>query len=97
MFEVTLTQEELGLLAICAVRYCQGRQTYMPKTIQDICLKHINEFSDKDLGVLVNDFKSQTEFGDPNIDYKDWVQFGKKLHAEQMKRLGGLSTNNDSL
>jgi hypothetical protein len=33
---IKLDQENFGTLAICAIRYCQGRQTYMPSLVQGI-------------------------------------------------------------
>ena len=41
--------DDFGTLAICAIRYCHGRQTYMPDLVQDIIRQHLRELSDQDL------------------------------------------------
>ena len=37
---ITLNPEEFATLAICAIRYCHGRQTYMPSLVQGIIRPH---------------------------------------------------------
>lgn len=84
-----LSQEDFGTLCICAVRYCQGRQTYMPSLVQRIVKQHFSEFSDKDLGVMINDCRFQEQFnlyGDERIDKPDWMKWKEDLLKEKSRR-----------
>jgi hypothetical protein len=86
---VSLTEEDFGTLLVCSIRYCQGRQTYMPTSVQDIGRKHLKELSDKDLGVLLNDCKTQDEFGiygDIEIDKPGWLVWRANLENEKAVR-----------
>ena len=40
---IALTPEDFATLAICAIRYCHGRQTYMPGLVQRIIRPHLAE------------------------------------------------------
>ena len=46
-----ITQENFGTLAICAIRYCHGRQTYMPELVRGIVAPHLPDVSDKALTI----------------------------------------------
>lgn len=86
---VKLTQEDFGTLLICAIRYCHGRQTYMPSTVQSIGRQHLIELTDKDLAVLLNDCKSQEKldmFGDERVDKPQWLVWKSQLENEKDKR-----------
>ena len=52
---IKLTQDEFGVLCLCALRYCHGRMTYMPSLIQSIVLQHKDELSDKDRACILQD------------------------------------------
>ena len=54
-----IDNEDFGALAVCAIRYCQGRRTYMPELVRGIIRGHIDEVSDKDLQVMINDCEYQ--------------------------------------
>ena len=64
-----IDDENFGTLAVCAIRYCQGRQTYMPELVRGIIREHIAEVTDKDLQVMINDCESQALWGDYGSDY----------------------------
>ena len=86
---MNISSEDFGTLAICAIRYCQGRQTYMPKLVQGIVKLHISEISDKDLQVLINDCESQAMWGGnygSDYDKQNWLEYRDFLIAEQNKR-----------
>lgn len=51
---MNIDNADFGILAVCAVRYCQGRETYMPELIRGIVREHISEVTDKDLQVKYN-------------------------------------------
>ena len=86
---IKLDQENFGTLAICAIRYCQGRQTYMPSLVQGILKPHLKELSDKDLSVMLDDCDFQERmnlYGSDTIDKPDWLAWKETLLAEKESR-----------
>lgn len=91
---IKLTQDDFGLLANCAVRYCFGRQTYMPSSIMKIVITHLSEFDDRTIGCMERDVREALNnhksglmsIGDSKIDLPDWEQFYSMLNAEVEKR-----------
>lgn len=87
---IKLGQEHFGTLAICAIRYCQGRQTYMPSLVQGILKPHLKELSDKDLSVMLDDCEFQKRmnlYGSNTIDKPDWLAWKEALLAEKESRV----------
>ena len=90
--DLNMNQEDFGTLCICAIRYCQGRQTYMPKLVQGIVRQHLKEISDKDLHVMIDDCRYQNDmnlYGDERIDKPNWLKWKQDLLAEQERRNNG--------
>ena len=87
--KITLNPEEFATLAICAIRYCHGRQTYMPSLVQGIIRPHLPELEDRDLYVLLKDCEDMSDFdyGDPVIDKPGWLQWRKELEDERNRRI----------
>ena len=86
---IKLEQDDFGALAVCAIRYCQGRMTYMPDLIRGVIRPHLTELSDKDLQVMINDCDSQVAYGtwgDVNVDKPGWEKWHQELLAEQKRR-----------
>lgn len=86
-----ITQEDFGTLCICAIRYCQGRQTYAPDLVRSIIIPHLHNLSDKDLGVMINDCDYQKRFrlyGGERIDMPGWLRWKELLLAEKQRREG---------
>ena len=84
-----IDQEDFGTLCICAVRYCQGRRTYMPSLVRDIIRPHLPELDDKTIGVMVNDCDYQRRYdcyGDERIDKPGWLEWEQELLQEQKRR-----------
>jgi len=84
-----LEEDDFGTLAICAIRYCHGRQTYMPHLVQDIIIPHLKELSDKDLDVMIDDCDFQESmhlYGDERIDKPGWIKWREELIAERKRR-----------
>jgi hypothetical protein len=83
-----ITKEDFGTLAICAIRYCRGRQTYMPGLVQRIVRSHLTELEDRDLSVLLQDceWMSDFDYGDPAIDKPKWLKWKELLMAEKKRR-----------
>lgn len=87
---IKLDQENFGTLAICAIRYCQGRQTYMPSLVQGILKPHLHELSDKDLSVMISDCEFQERmnlYGSDTIDKPDWLAWKEALMKEKESRV----------
>ena len=84
-----LNQNDLGTLAICAIRYCQGRQTYMPSLVRGIVRGHLRELSDETLTVMLNDCEDQERYnlyGSEIIDKPGWLKWKEDLLNEQARR-----------
>ncbi len=84
-----LTQEDMGTLCICALRYCHDRKTYMPSLVQNIVKPILPYLSDKDIDVMVNDCVFQRRYdlyGNEMIDKPGWVKWEEIVRIEQQKR-----------
>lgn len=87
--KVRLEAEDFGTLAITAIRYCHGRQTYMPDLLRGIIRPHLAELSDKDLGVMLDDCGFQERmhlYGDERIDKPGWLKWREELLQEKKRR-----------
>jgi len=87
--KIEISQEDFGTLCICAIRYCQGRQTYMPSLVQSIVRQHFDEFSDRDLAVMIDDCRFQKNmnlYGDEMIDKPGWLKWKEDLLEERERR-----------
>ena len=87
--KLKMNQDDFGTLCICAIRYCQGRRTYMPSLVQDIIRPHLSELDDKTIWVMVQDCEFQERFdlyGDERIDKPRWLEWRKTVETEQEKR-----------
>ena len=85
---IPVKQEDFGTLAVCAIRYCQGRMTYMPELVRRIIRPNLAKLSDKDLQVLINDANEQkrTENYGSVQDKYGWVKWRQELLDEQERR-----------
>lgn len=86
---IRLEKDDFGTLAICAIRYCHGRQTYMPDLVQGIIRPRLKELSDKDLSVMIEDCDFQERmhlYGDERIDTPGWLKWKADLIAERKRR-----------
>ena len=90
---IDISQEDFGTLCVCALRYCHGRRTYMPRLVQEIVQRHFKDLSENDLKVIADDESYQTQFnlwGD-GCDLTNWMTFYRALQefrgeAEQTER-----------
>lgn len=89
--EIKLSLYDFATLAICAIRYCHGRQTYMPSLVQGIIRPHLSELEDRDLYVLLKDCEDMSDFdyGDPVIDRPNWERWHEDLKEEKRRRENG--------
>lgn len=89
--EIKLSLYDFATLAICAIRYCHGRQTYMPSLVQGIIKPHLSELEDRDLYVLLKDCEDMSDFdyGSPAIDRPNWERWHEDLKEEKRRRENG--------
>ena len=90
--QINIDQKDFGTLCICAIRYCHGRQTYMPSLVRGIITEQINNISDNDLNIMFDDCDFQMKFdlfGDEKIDKPGWLQWRQFLEDEISKREKG--------
>ena len=82
--ECEIKKEDFGTLCICSLRYCMGRKTYMPLTVQNIIREHLHALSDNDIKVMLQDrdFQARMDmYGDP-CDRADWLKFWDDLENQ---------------
>lgn len=85
---IKISEGQFGKLAICALRYCHGRRTYMPNLIQQIVRPHLSKLSDNDIDVMIEDCRYQRKmnlYGD-NCDKVDWLKWEADVIAESKRR-----------
>lgn len=86
---ISVSAEDFGILCICAIRYCQGRKTYMPDMVRAIIRPLLNRICDRDLNVMIEDCDFQRRmklYGDDRIDKPAWLQWEQELLAEKAGR-----------
>lgn len=78
---IDISNEDFGTLCICALRYCHGRQTYMPGLVQEIVSAHFEDLNPKALTVIANDerFQKDMEMWGDNCDKINWQIFYRSL------------------
>lgn len=84
-----MNTDDLGTLCICAIRYCQGRRTYMPDLVRSIVRPLLRELSDRDIYVMIDDCDFQDRcnlYGDELIDKPGWIEWKKELLNEKKRR-----------
>ncbi len=89
---INISQKDLGTLCICAIRYCQDRETYISSLVQGICKAHLKEISDNDLAIMIDDCRFQRNmnlYGDEHIDKPDWLKWEVTLLDEEGRRGNG--------
>lgn len=93
MKNIRMDERDFGLLCVCALRYCQGRETYMPSLVQGIVRGAIKYIEDSDLRIMIEDCKTQRNFdlyGNERIDKPGWLNFEKFLNDEAERRKKGV-------
>lgn len=77
--------DEFGAVLNCAVRYCLGRRTYMPKLVMDVIRPLLPDLSEKTLWCFEKDIEKAEDYGD-DIDKENWMQFISEVKAERERR-----------
>ena len=79
---------ETGAIALCAVRYCMGRTTYMPGLVTDWMRRHWNELPPRDRFNIQRDVKDFVEGGQSmgdSCDVDTWQSFLRWMQAQQVE------------
>ena len=87
--KIEISQDNLGTLCICAIRYCMGRMSYMPSLVQGIVSGLLPHLSDQTIGVMRDDcdFQRRTkQYGDERIDKPGWIRWRDLLEEEKARR-----------
>ena len=93
--------KDIGTIAICAVRYALGRQTYMPSIVQGFVMRHPEIVDNVVRSVMLEDIKIADRFtkyglsngsemvvdglGDTNIDRPGWLRFKEWLEGLELE------------
>lgn len=79
--KIDISQYDFGALCICALRYCMGRQTYMPGLVQEILKRNFQYLNDTDLDVLLDDkrFQARMHLYGSETDKVSWEKFWMEL------------------
>jgi hypothetical protein len=82
--------DDFGTVFICAIRYCIGRQTYMPSMIQRQIRPLLPQLDGGTLIVMRNDIRTASDWGDEKIDKPGWMKFLADIEAELERRKDAL-------
>ena len=83
---IELDDENFGAVLNCAIRYCLGRETYMPGLVTDFIRPLLPYLSKRTVKVMWDDIRSAGHYGDPKIDEPMWMVFLGDLVAELDRR-----------
>ncbi len=89
--KIDISDNDFATLCICAIRYCQGRRTYMPSLVQGIVSELLKHLPDNDIRVMIKycEFQENMQlYGDELIDKPGWIKWKEKLVAEEKRRSG---------
>lgn len=83
---ITIEQNDLSFLILCAGRYCEGRKSYAPGMLRSIVRKHWTDLSInqrdifiKDLNRYLEDIKKWYPDIQNDYDYKEWIRFREEM------------------
>ena len=92
---------DLFTIAICAVRYALGRETYMPGLVQEFIMRHPDMISENARTVMLRDIDEADKIseyklsdgstmkidglGSTTIDRPGWLRFRDWLRALEIK------------
>lgn len=77
---------DFGAVITCAIRYCLGRETYMPHLVMDYVRPLLSELDNRTLVVMANDIEGAPFLGHSNIDEPAWNKFLGQVQAELQQR-----------
>lgn len=77
--------KDFGIALNCAIRYCIGRQSYMPSLIIGYVRPLLPHLDYATVKIMWNDVRAAEYYGDESIDKPLWMGFLKDL-AEELDR-----------
>lgn len=86
---VDLSSDLFGCVLNCAVRYCIGRQTYMPSVVIGEITPLLPYLNNRTLWCFDQDIteaRYEGGYGDPQIDEPHWMRFHELVREERTKR-----------
>lgn len=83
---INLGDDNFGAVLNCAVRYCIGRQSYMPGLVIDFITPLLPYVSRRTLWCFKRDLSDAIYFGDEAIDEPIWMRFKATVECEMRKR-----------
>lgn len=86
MIKIPDQNNDFGAVLICAVRYCIGRQTYMPELVINFTRPLLSKLDDKTLYVMARDIAEADNLGDAEIDAPMWAEFLAEIEKERKRR-----------
>lgn len=82
IMKVVEIDEDFCTILICAIRYCLGRQTYMPSLVTDVIRPLLPHLDDKTLRAMRADITVAESFGNETIDKPVWMRFLSDIEQE---------------
>lgn len=90
VIEIIEINKDFEAVLLCAIRYCIGRQTYMPSLVIDYITPLLSELSDNCLRLMQDEINERGIYkdglGDEKIDRPYWEQFNEKITDEMKGR-----------
>ena len=87
---INLSDKDFGAVLNCALRYCIGRETYMPSLVIEFIRPLLSYVSNRTLACFERDIRDADCYGDPVIDKPLWIKFLGEIQSEIKKRnIGG--------
>lgn len=86
MINIPDKSNDFGAILICAVRYCIGRQAYMPELVINLTRPLLSKLNDKTLHVMARDISGADNLGDAEIDAPMWAAFLAEIEKERKRR-----------
>lgn len=78
--------DDFCTVLICAVRYCIGRQTYMPSLVIGFITPLLPNIEEWALRVMRSDIAMADYLGDKAIDEPLWLTFWQNIEKEIKRR-----------
>ena len=81
-----MTNEHINTLIVCAVRYCFGRQSYMPDLVREIITENLDILTKETLDVLIRDIEDYKRNNQYRCDFPDIQEVWDKLLNTLIKK-----------
>ena len=86
MMKLVEIDEDCCTILNCAIRYCLGRQTYIPILFIDFIRPLLPHLDNKTLSIIKNDIKNAESYGSETIDRPRWLRFLSEVEEEICRR-----------